>query len=117
VLVVDDNPDIVDVEAERLRQMGYAVTACVGPEDAWATFRSAPDAFDAVLTDYAMPGMTGLDLIVMLREQQPDLPAILFSGFSAQIDEDTMRAVGIDAFLHKPVPQADLRRAIAALLQ
>ena len=116
LLVVDDNPDIVEVEAERLRQMGCDVTACLGPKAALEQFRDAPDAFDAVLTDYTMPHMNGLELIGALREVRSALPAMLFSGFSAQVDSTDLRAAGVDAFLHKPVPQNDLRRALHELI-
>jgi signal transduction histidine kinase/ActR/RegA family two-component response regulator len=116
LLVVDDNPDIVDVEAERLRHMGCRVTPCLGPDAALEELRRAPDAFDAVLTDYTMPHMNGLELIAALRKMRPGLPALLFSGFSAQVDAADLRAAGVDAFLHKPVPQKDLRQALHALV-
>lgn len=117
VLLVDDNKDIIEVETERLQQMGFAVTAYTDPLKARDHVARAPDSFDAVLTDYAMPEMTGPELVAALHGVRPDLPAVLFSGFSAQVDEEALRESGVDTLLRKPVPSDELRDALSQLLE
>lgn len=65
-----------------------------------------------MLTDYAMLSMNGLDLATALRERGFEGPIILMSGFSAQLSEDEMEAVGITMYLREPVTSAELIQAL-----
>ena len=88
--------------AELLLRSGYQATAVTRPTEALALIRSAPDSFDLVLTDLAMPGMSGTDLARRLREIRLDLPVILMTGFTANLTEANLREYGISEILAKP---------------
>ena len=112
ILLVDDDAQVLDLESMRLEHMGYTVTAVDRADDARAALNDAPEAFDLVLTDYAMPGLNGLDLIQALRNDGHDQPIVLMSGFSARVSADEVHAAGAQAYLRKPVGTRELRRAL-----
>ena len=111
-LFVDDDEPIAELEALRLRRLGYAVTTCATAEEALEVFDRRPDAFDLVVTDHVMPGMNGLDLARTLRDRGFDGPILLMSGFSAQVSPDEAIAEGVTAYLRKPVGGDELKKAI-----
>jgi two-component system, cell cycle sensor histidine kinase and response regulator CckA len=80
VLVVDDEPMIAKVASMLLSAEGYVVTAVSSGQAALETFARDPEAFDVVLTDDSMPGMTGTALIGELRRIRPCLACVLMSG-------------------------------------
>ena len=102
VLVVDDEAAVLHMEQELLQSLGYTVTATTSSVDALDIFRKDPDRFDLVLTDQTMPLMTGVGLIRELRRMRTELPVILCTGYSAQIDEVGAQELGVRCFLMKP---------------
>jgi CheY-like chemotaxis protein len=92
--------------------MGYHATVYTSSPDALAAFRSAPHSFDLVITDQTMPHITGETLIGELRRIRSDLPVILCTGYNPLIDAKRAAALGIDAFLLKPIVAEDLARTI-----
>jgi CheY-like chemotaxis protein len=79
-------------------------------------FKKDPAAFDLVITDQHMPGMTGDSLARRMRKVRPDLPIILFTGFSSEISEESAREAGIDEVVPKPVLASQLTSAIRRVL-
>jgi CheY-like chemotaxis protein len=116
ILVVDDDAQIIELEAVRLRRLGYEVTTCETGAEALKTFDAATASFAAVVTDYAMPGMNGLSLTRELRDRQYGRPVLLLSGFSAQVSPEDMRDAGVTAFLRKPVGGDELKSTLSRLL-
>ena len=116
ILFVDDDEYIIDLVGPMLKRQGYRVTSGIGAPEALEIFRTDPGRYDLVVTDMSMPSMTGVQLIDELRAIRPDLPAILCTGFSEQIDEDKARALGINAFLMKPVARDQLIAAVRRVL-
>ena len=116
ILVVDDDAQIIELEAVRLRRLGYEVTTCETGAEALKTFDAATASFAAVVTDYAMPGMNGLALTRELRDRQYGRPVLLLSGFSAQVSPEDMRDAGVTAFLRKPVGGDELKSTLGRLL-
>ena len=86
------------------------------PEQARRLFTDAPASFDLVLTDFQMPGMTGLDLAEKLRAAHPTIPILIASGFTGQFTHERMQALGIFRLLNKPLSMSELAEAIAAAL-
>lgn len=80
VLLVDDEPWIVDICAQVLKMLGHAVESFDHPVDALVAFDKDPMRFDLVISDQNMPAMKGVKFISQLRELVPDLGAILISG-------------------------------------
>ena len=104
VLLVDDDPDFGDMLLNGLERFGFEVSPCSYPEEALEAMRDQPDAWDVVITDQTMPGMSGLDLIREIRKFRPDLPCLLCTGFSEyHLDGPTLDEVGVFALMHKPV--------------
>jgi CheY-like chemotaxis protein len=71
---------------------------------------------DLVVTDMTMPGMTGAELARRLIDIAPHLPIILCSGFSEVISDQQTKAMGIQAFIMKPVVMNDLAATVRRLL-
>jgi CheY-like chemotaxis protein len=113
ILLIDDEPDILEIEKEMLEKLGYAVTGTThhAPE-ALDGFARQPDRFDLVITDMTMPRMTGVDLAAELRKQRKDIPVLLCTGFSESMSAEKAGALGIKEFLMKPVSMQNLARCV-----
>ena len=116
ILFVDDETMLVNLGQELLRRLGYIVTGHTNGVEALNAFRAAPHQFDLVITDQTMPTMTGEALVKALRDIRPDLPIVLCTGFSYAMTKDKAAALGIDAFLLKPLVAHDLGRTIRQVL-
>ncbi|MDG3439784.1 ATP-binding protein [Nitrospirillum amazonense] len=103
ILVVDDAAEMGDMLLEGLSRRGHEVAICETPAEALEVFEENPLAFDAVVSDQTMPGMTGMALIALLKTRRPDLPCVLYTGYSERSDEKAVLAGGADAFFLKPV--------------
>ncbi len=101
VLYVDDD-EVMGVMVQRLLQRaGYAVTLCTAPDAALALVRAEPDAFDAVVSDFNMPGMSGAQLAAQLLQLRPALPVIISSGFITDDLRKQAVLLGVRALLKK----------------
>jgi len=116
VLYVDDEPDLAKVGRRRLESMGYEVVAETDPRKALEIFRRAPEDFDVVVTDYAMPGMTGLSLADGLRELRPGLPIVVLTGYLDVLSPERFVPAGVSVVINKPVTMSELARTIHGLL-
>ena len=74
VLFVDDEPTLTDVAQRMLERLGYRVVALASSTEALAAFRADPSAFDVVISDLTMPGLTGMQLAAELRRLRSGLP-------------------------------------------
>ncbi|MBI5583443.1 MAG: PAS domain S-box protein [Deltaproteobacteria bacterium] len=117
ILFVDDEPVLVAAAQRLLALSGYRVTGFSRPLEALDYIRKAPEETDLVITDLTMPQLTGLDLIRKLREIAPDLPVILATGYLDPAIAEKAKALGVEAFLNKPVDRtcwtATIARALA----
>jgi PAS domain S-box-containing protein len=116
ILVVDDEPMLVEVSTHRLIRLGYRVTGKTSSLEALEVFRAQPGAFDLVLTDYIMPQMTGLDLARELLRIRPDIPVIMCSGLSDPVPMEMIQAVGVREFFSKPIGKDDFARIVGHVL-
>lgn len=110
VLVVDDETALADIIGAYLEASGYRVTVAYDGEQALAL--DERDPADAVITDFAMPGMNGRDLVAGLRRLRPNLPAIMVSGYVGMQPLDIQPLL----LLNKPVSLAMLARRLGDLL-
>ncbi|MBK8792210.1 MAG: PAS domain S-box protein [Holophaga sp.] len=117
VLVVDDEPAVLEFAAQALERLGFkAITARDGQE-AVDLFRQAPQAFHVVLLDLTMPRMDGRESLRELRRVRPEIPVLLSSGFS---DQDLLKELATEKhllFLQKPYQLNTLKLAVRELLQ
>jgi PAS domain S-box-containing protein len=102
VLYADDDEALVFLVTRMLERQGLSVTGCFRGADALAAIRANPQQFDLLLTDYNMPGMTGIELAREVASLRPDLPVVLTSGYIT--DEVRAAAVhaGIRHLVYKP---------------
>jgi CheY-like chemotaxis protein len=111
ILLVDDDPDVGDIIAESLRAEGHSVRQATSGGAALDTIDS--EAFDLVITDYAMPGMSGGELARRIDERTSALPVLLITGV---IPPSVKLPDGITVLV-KPFPMAQLFGAIATLTE
>jgi signal transduction histidine kinase len=110
VLVVDDQEIICELISEHLRADGHQVTVASDGQEALERFD--PASTDLVITDQSMPGLTGKELALALRDRSPATPVILLTGFGDDMRSNGQTPEGISCILAKPVAASDLRRAI-----
>lgn|GEM_PF-837731 len=116
ILFVDDEKALVDVGREMLESFGFEVVTRTSSIEALEAFRHRADDFDLVITDQAMPNMTGMELareILKLRDNQP---IILCTGFSEAVSYERIREAGVGDFIMKPILKHELMESIARLL-
>jgi len=112
VLVVDDVKASLDTLTDTLEWLGYNVTGRTSSIEALEAFRHNPARFDLVITDQTMPNMTGRELAQKLMSIRKDIPIILCTGFSEQIDEKRAKEMGIRAFVMKPIVMEQIAKTI-----
>lgn len=108
ILLVDDDPLIRHVIADELEEVGHFVTPAVGPEAALELLRDS-DAFDIILIDYTMPGMSGGDLARHILRLQPDAKLAILTGHAELPDEPPC------PILTKGVRMSELIKAVEAV--
>ena len=111
VLVVDDDPLVAAATADMIDDLGHSVLSVFSGAQALERIREEP-TINLVITDYAMPGMNGVDLANELRRVKPELQIILVTGY-AEFPNDSHAKM---ARLTKPYRQEELARVIAGLL-
>jgi signal transduction histidine kinase/ActR/RegA family two-component response regulator len=116
ILFVDDEPSLPAVAKQILERFGYQVETCTDSVRALTSCQQQPGYYDLIITDFTMPGMTGDVLAGKLLADSPDLPIILCSGFTERIDEHQARAIGIRAFLKKPMAMRTLLDTVREVL-
>jgi PAS domain S-box-containing protein len=102
ILFVDDEPKFVIVTQRQLAFMGYNVEIFTSPIGALERFRAGPDDFDLVISDVAMPKMTGENLVKQMRQIRPGLPVILCTGYSDKVDKQSASLLNCEYAL-KPI--------------
>jgi CheY-like chemotaxis protein len=113
VLVVDDEPAILKLVRVHLERKGIPVIASASGEEALQDFEREKDRIALLITDMIMPGMSGYDLAMRLREMKPALPLFFISGFSDQFPE---QAPGITC-MAKPLDLPLLARQVKERLE
>lgn len=116
ILLVDDEENIIEMEKRILERLGYKVTSFTNSIKALEAFRRAPEKFDMVITDMAMPYISGDRLSPELVKIRPDIPILLCTGFSETMSENSAASIGIKGFLMKPIVTKDLAEKIREVL-
>ena len=114
ILVVDDEPSVRRLAARLLESRGYRTVEAGSPEEALRFVDRNGAAFDLLLTDVVMPGMSGRELAVRLRERQPSLRVMYMSGFTADAFARPMEPE--EVFVGKPFTPEQLLRAVREAL-
>jgi two-component system response regulator RegX3 len=114
VLVVDDDPGVLDVVAFTLRREGYAVDE---ERDGTAALSAARErSYDIVILDVMLPGMSGTDICRELRSES-DVPILMLTARDAEIDRVLGLELGADDYVTKPFSTAELLSRVRAILR
>jgi len=116
ILLVDDEEIIVKMEKQILERMGYHVTARIGSVEAFEAFKANPGKFDLIVSDMTMPNMTGVQLANKIKTIRTDIPFIICTGYSDQINEKTSKDLGIQGYVMKPVIKNEIAKTIREVL-
>ena len=114
VLLAEDEPLLREILVEGLVDEGFEVEAGVDGMEALLLFRTR-GPFDALLLDEEMPGLTGRQLLRLLRGEGVRVAAVIFSG-NLVMDASEQAELGIGPVLRKPVPMRDLCAALRAAI-
>jgi len=113
ILLVDDSGDLRELTAQLLRDRGYEVATAAGGAEALAMIEREPQRFDLIITDFAMPMVSGLDVVRFARNVRADWPALIITGFA---DANAIAGRPEDVpVLFKPFTDAALVDRIKAL--
>jgi len=116
VLVVDDEEPLVRLATETLEGLGYVPVGFTSSAAALAAFRADPKAFDAVITDERMPGISGSALIQEVRGIRRSVPIVLVSGYVGGIVARRAYNAGANEVLKKPLSARELATSLARVL-
>jgi signal transduction histidine kinase/ActR/RegA family two-component response regulator len=116
ILIVDDAPELLLLLKKLVARMGYEVETASGAVEALAIMGAKK--VDLLLTDWAMPGMCGGELIAAMKEDERlrEIPTIVLTGHDTEIERSEAENVGCDRFLVKPIMRDDLQRIIYQML-
>jgi PAS domain S-box-containing protein len=115
VLFIDDEAVLCRSVSSLLERLGYVVTARSDPSEALDLFRQNPHAFDVVLTDLTMPGLTGVDVAREVQKLSPRKPVLMMSGFNSTWTAEALRAVGVIELIKKPLGAVQISETLASL--
>lgn len=116
LLIVDDEKYMVDLTKSRAERLGYHVTALTNSLEALQLFKDDPEAFDLVITDQTMPALTGDNLAIELMKIRPDIPVIICTGYSSNIDSEKAKSLGVRFCISKPVEKGEFARTLREAL-
>jgi len=116
ILVVDDEIHIVHVVAIKFRNNGFEVITAESGADAFAL--ACEEKPDIIVTDFQMPGMTGLELVEKLRQNKVtfDIPVIILTARGFAIEDERKENLRISEFLSKPFSPRELLRTVEDVL-
>jgi len=116
LLYLDDERMLVDLVRAKLEPHGYRITGCTTAAEALAAVSADPAGFDVVVTDYNMPGMSGLEVARALIQIRADLPVVLVSGYLSSETHMATLAAGVKEIVYKPNMLRQLEDVVARII-
>jgi PAS domain S-box-containing protein len=117
ILLVDDEEPLVRLGEEMIAELGYEPVGFTSSRAALAALRAEPQRFHAVLSDEAMPEMTGSELVLEIRKIMPRIPILMMSGYVTPALATRARDAGVVEVLSKPLAARDIARSLAGALR
>ncbi|RMF87012.1 MAG: GAF domain-containing protein, partial [Nitrospinota bacterium] len=114
VLVVEDEPEVREVIEAYLAADGHTVETAADGEEGLEKFRQG--RFDLVVTDRAMPVLSGDELAAAVKQMAPEVPVIMLTGFGAMMQAAGEQPAGVDHVVSKPVTLNEWREALARVM-
>jgi CheY-like chemotaxis protein len=118
ILIVDDDPLIIESLRETLRGDGHRVTAAEGGQagiDAFEAARARGEPFELVITDLGMPYVDGRRVSASIKTASPSTPVVLLTGWGQRLTAENQVPPHVDRVLNKPPRLRELRAALAEL--
>ena len=116
ILFVDDEEMYAEMGDAMISHLGYMVTMKTDSREALEVFKSNPTNYDLIITDQIMPEYSGEELVKEIRSIRPNMPIILCTGYSTQMDEKKAKSLGINEFAYKPIVKKDIAKLIRKVL-
>lgn len=116
ILVVDDEESIAIFLRNLLQLHNYKVTYSTSSKNAAEIFKASPSEFDLIITDQTMPELSGTEMIKQIFQVKPNVPVILCSGYSENINNKTALELGITKYMEKPVKTKALLKTLHDIL-
>lgn len=117
ILLVEDQDMVRRMGERMIEHLGFEVLSAADGKAALELFQSHADRIACVITDLSLPEMDGWEILAAIREIDAEMPVILASGYDQSQAMNGRRNDLLQAFLHKPYRQADLKAAIARALE
>jgi PAS domain S-box-containing protein len=116
IVYADDEPFLVEIGREILLELGYRVTAFMDSAQALAYVRQHHAEVDLIISDFTMPGLTGIALARCLRQEGITTPMIICTGYQKDLGGEDLESLGIREVLIKPITQAKLASTVRRVL-
>ena len=110
LLLVDDEERILSALQRTLRREGYEILAANSVDRALAILDEGP--VDLILSDFKMPGMTGLELLMEARRRHPRIACLLITGWSRAVTPEELEAAEVATLISKPWEDSVLKAAL-----
>ena len=117
ILYLDDDDTLVFLVRRLLQRRGYTVTAFTDQQEAIEAVRAQPDTFDLFMTDFNMPGMSGLDVARAVLAISPSLPVAVASGYITDELQAEAVAAGVREVVFKTDAVEDFCGVVARLVK
>lgn len=114
ILVIDDEEEVREILRDLLVSQGHSVATCADGESGLARLQEEP--FDLLITDLAMPRLTGWQVATLVKRRSPTTPVALVTGWGDRIDPEEARAKGVDFIVAKPFNPEDLTAVLTKAL-
>ena len=117
ILLIDDETPVLNVMRRQLERAGYRVSAFTDASEAIACLANRKDDFSAIVTDYTMPNISGIELTIHCRKLRPDIPVLMATGHGNIIVREGIQEAGINRVLTKPLVGHELCDAVAEMIR
>jgi len=115
ILVIDDEREVGDVLKDALTRDGHQVVYCTDGESGIACVEK--EAFDLVITDLGMPGISGWEVARIVKQARPGTPVAMVTGWGDRIDPVDAEGRGVDYVVAKPFKRDGIREMVASALR
>lgn len=114
LLLVDDEPDLLDVVGDVLRAHGYTIVSCSSGREARARI-SGPPTLDLAIIDWSLPDVSGRDLLLDLASRQPQARVIVMTGYGEAMVSSSLVNERVMAVVRKPFRMRELLDLLASV--
>jgi CheY-like chemotaxis protein len=116
ILVLDDDELVSEYLGALLESESYHVTVLNEPVEALKRFIAAPDNFDLIITDQVMPELTGIEVAQAVLKLRPQIPVLLITGYSENINAENAKLFGLSGFFSKPINETQFLSEVRNLI-